>query len=577
MKEFEQIVREAVAAASGVPPAEIGPLTIPPDPSLGDIAYGCFPLAKRLKKAPPAIAADLAARLTPPAGVFREWKPAGPYINFRVEPAAIARLVLDRVRREGEAYGRSTEGEGRVVVVDYSSPNLAKPFGIGHLRSTVIGRALVRIFQALGYKTVGVNHLGDWGTQFGLMAVAWQRWGSEDELARRPIEHLYELYQRIHREEAAAGGGEDEEASNPVRNEARAFFRRMEEGDAEALRLHGRFRDLSLQEFHRIYDLLCVSFDSWAGESFYNDKMAATLDRLDRKGLLTESQGARVVDFRRHGVDLDPPLIVVKSDGSTTYATRDICAAEYRAQTYGAHRIVYVVGHPQKLHFQQVFATLDLMGYEWAKRCVHVDFGHILGMSTRRGTLVFLNDVLDEAIEKARTIIAEKNPDLDEKDRVARAVGVGAVVFNDLKNGRRKDIQFDWGRVLSFEGETGPYLQNAHVRLCGIIRKWEAAGGGEPADPDVAKLGEPATVALLKLASRFPEAIAEAAEAFEPSVISRYLLDLAGAFHSWYHDHPVIGAPDEATRNARTAWVYALRRILAHGLRILGVEPIDRM
>ncbi len=595
-RDFVSDIGKRVGDAAGVPPSEVeAHVERPKDPKLGDFAFPCFQLAKRLKKAPVAIAQEIAAKVR--EGIDRNVAEAleaklepllqsveavGPYMNFRVAPAKFARDVLTAIEAEGDRYGGSGEGAGRAVVIDYSSPNIAKRFHIGHLRSTVFGGALCRIYAALGYKPVGVNHLGDWGTQFGHLMAAWKRSGDETALSRDAIGHLTDLYVRQNKaakEDAAVEG------------EGRAWFRRLEEGDPEARALWKRFREVSIQEFQRIYELLEVTFDSISGESFYEDKMPAAIRLSEEKGVAETSQGALVVDLEKRGQKGLAPFMLRKSDGATTYATRDLAAALYRLETYDAARLLYVVGLPQRDHLRQLAAVLTLLGLP-GDRVMHVGFGHVLGMSTREGPALLLDEVLGRAIEMARTIVREKSrsrgdtplvppgPELSpaEIGEVARAVGMGAIIFNDLKNARVKDIEFDWERMLSFDGDTGPYLQYTHVRLCGIIRKHEAAGGrlATGADVDHSLLGEPETVAVLKLLASYPERVALAARDNEPSAIARHLLELASALNTFYHEHRVVGERPELER-ARLLLVDCVRRAIGNGLRLLGIKPLERM
>lgn len=560
MNEFEKAIADSLAAQVPLGADEIGAmLEVPPKPDMGDYAFPCFTLAKQLRNAPPKIAAETAAKLELPKLIDRV-EAAGPYLNFYVDRAEFTRRILSTAIEKGLAYGGS--GKGRTIVIDFSSPNIAKPFGIGHLRSTVIGGALYRIFETLGYHVVGVNHLGDWGTQIGKMMVAFKRWEDPQKFKADPVAHSYELYVRFH-----------EEAENDphLEEEARDYFRRLEEGDAEAKGFWDRFMDISMTEFKRVYEKLGVQFDNYTGESFYNDKTEQTIEMLRAKGLVKESEGALIVDLG----DEMPPCMLKKADGATLYATRDLAAAIYRKETFDFDRCLYVVGYPQELHFRQFFAVLKLAGFDWADRMHHVPFGHILGMSTRKGKLILLDEVLNEAIQRARDTIARKNPDLENPEEVATAVGIGAIVFNDLKNSRAKDVNFDWDAMLSFDGETGPYLQYAHVRFEGILRHFE----GEPPSPasvDFALLSEPEEWQLVRDIETWPSVVEQAAERFEPSEISVYLLRLASDFNRFYQKHRVVG--DEARLTAaRISLVLALKNVLAGGLSVLGLKALERM
>jgi len=538
-------------------------IATPPDPELGDFAFPCFKLAKALHRPPAAIAEDLAARIVE-AGLparFDRVEAVGPFVNFGVDAARRAQSVLDAVRSEGERYGSGTDGVGKTVVMDYSHPNIAKPFGIGHLRSTVIGGALYRIHKFLGWNAVGVNHLGDWGTQFGKLITAFRRWGHGNP-AEQSIEQLYDLYVRFHREVEDDPGLEEE---------GRAWHRSMEDGDEEALALWRGFRQASLTEFKRIYEILEVDFDSWAGESFYIDRLDDAVRLAIDKGVATEDDGAIIVDFHDDQLGV---WLLRKSDGATLYSTRDLAAAIYRAEAYHFDKLLYVVGAPQARHFAQLFETLRLMGYEWWDRCVHVSFGQILGMSTRKGTLVFLDEVVTQAVERVARIIEERNPELDDKEDIARKVGIGAIVFADLSRRRIRDYQFDWEEILSFDGETGPYVQYTHARLCSILRKYD-----RPVPPayDPGLYPTPEEAACVRGLEAFPEAVRQAADEHEPYFIAHYLIELATVANAFYQKHRVIDPADERLESARIVLVDALRQVLGNGLRLLGVHGPERM
>ncbi len=560
MNEFVKQVVEAIGKQLPVEAGEIEELLeVPPKPEMGDYAFPCFTLAKTMKKSPAAIADETAQAIELPA-LLEQVKAAGPYINFFVDRAEFTRRTLKRAI-EQDLLTTET-GKGKTVVIDFSSPNIAKPFGIGHLRSTVIGAALYRLFEALGYKVIGINHLGDWGTQIGKMMVAFRKWEEPGKFAQDPIAHSYDLYTRFH---------EEAEGDPQLEEDARLFFKQLEEGEEEAKDFWNRFMDISMTEFKRIYDKLGVHFDAYTGESFYNDKTEDTIKLLSEKGLATESEGALVVDLG----DEMPPCMLKKADGATLYATRDLAAAIYRHQNYSFDLCLYVVGMPQELHFRQVFAVLEKAGFEWAGNMHHVPFGHVLGMSTRRRTMVLLDDVLNEAVNRAKEIIAEKNPDIENASEVAQAVGVGAVIFNDLKTSRVKDVQFNWKAILSFDGETGPYLQYAHVRFAGILRHFE----GElpkPESVDFSLLSEPEEWQLVRDIEAWPSALAQAAEHFEPSEVSGALLHLASDFNRFYQKHRVV-SENKALSGARVSLVLALKNVLARGLSILGLKALERM
>ncbi len=558
-----------LAAVTDLPEAEIADgLSTPPDPKMGDVAFACFVLSKRSGRKPNEIADDLAAQI-PARGVIREGRAVGPYLNFFYRQTPFITWVLRAAHKEKERFGSSDAGRGRTVVIEYSSPNIAKHLAIHHVRTTMIGHALDRIHRALGYHVVGINFLGDWGTQFGILIAAYRRWGGPETLEGDPVANLNRLYVRFN---------EDTQSDPTLKEEGREWFRRLEQGDEEAVALWKKFREVSLAAFDRVYERLGVTFDVVSGESQYENEMPETIARLKEAGLAKEDAGALIVELKAYKM---PPVMLRKSDGATTYHTRDLAAAQARWEQYRFARMIYVVGGDQKLHFRQVFKTLELMGCSWAGLCTHVDFGIIrmkgdagsAKMSTRGGRIVMLKDVLDEAVARVRKAIEEKNPDLADKDAVAEAVGVGAVIFNDLKRQRTKDVDFDWNNVLSFEGETGPYVQYAHVRLCSILRKY-----GRPVSDtaDFALLTEPEEFDLAKALAGFNAVLRRAAESCEPCVVAQYLLDLCTRFSSYYHKHVVVGDDPELTA-ARIALVDALRRTIANGLRLLGIGAPEEM
>ncbi len=565
MQMFKEQIAQTLAPLIDWEPERVAAaLELPPNPELGDLAFPCFQLAPQLRKAPPAIAADLAERYQLPAAVAKV-QVVGSYLNFFLHPQVIAKQVLEAILAAGNTYGNSQQGAGKTIVVDFSSPNIAKPFGVGHMPTTVLGNSISKLYQALGYNVVRVNHLGDWGTQFGAMMVAYLKWGDNDPLTEDPIGKLYRLYVKFHKEE---------EAEPTLRDEARAWFNRLEAGEEEATRLWRLFYDVSLENFKRTYRRLGIEFDHYTGESFYIDKIDATLARIKAAGVTEISDGALVVSL---GDDL-PPCLLQKSDGATLYATRDLAALFYREETFNPERIIYVVALDQSLHFQQLKLVLKRMGLPLAAAVVHVAFGLVKlpegKMSTRRGQMVLLDDVLQEATARVATIIAEKNPELPNKEQVAEQVGIGAVIFHNLKNSRMRDIIFDWSEVLSFEGETGPYLQYTHARCMSVLRK---SGQQQFAPPqDLAGLADESAQQVLKRLSQFPETITKAAETYEPSTMSRYLLDLAQDFNRFYNSCRIIGE-DAAIEASRLALVNGVAMVLRRGLSLLGLTAPEQM
>jgi arginyl-tRNA synthetase len=565
----------AVAAGAAVERADLAAaVSTPPKPELGDLALGCFPLAKALRKAPPAVAAELAEHVRAQlelVPVVDEVIATGPYLNFRANVGGFARQVLPAAV-EGTYVGAEV-GAGKRVVIDFSSPNVAKPFGIGHLRSTAIGAAIGRLFKARGYEVVGVNHIGDWGTQFGKLISAFLRWGDEAALDANPIQHLYELYVRFH---------EAEKKDEALAQEARDWFKRLEDGDEQARALWERFRSESLREFERIYGRMGVSFDHVWGEAFYEDKLGDAVTRLRESGILEESEGAWVVPVEAYYPGTSPCLIL-RSDGATLYTTRDVAAALYRMERFEPERLLYVVGADQADHFRKVFGTLKRLGMPWADRLEHVPFGRIQGISTRRGTLIFLEEVFDRAKELALEMMREREitEGMSEEEQLAEAekIGLGAVIFFDLSKERIKDSVFSWDAILQISGRTGVGLQYSHVRLKRLVERYEATHGPapNPAEADLALLSEPALVALTHQLSDYGDVLARAAEAYEPAILARYLLDLADVFNAFYSSGEKIVSDDAALSGARVTLCRALLRVLSDGLAILGVPTPDRM
>lgn len=551
----------------GVSEAEIyASLTVPPKRENGEYCLPCFKFSRQLRMAPAAIADKLKGEIVLPPAVESVESVAG-YLNFKLDRARLAQDILQEVSDRGVTFPKK-KANGKTVCLDYSSVNIAKPFHIGHLLTTAIGGSLCRIYDYLGYKTVGINHLGDWGTQFGKLVSAYKRWGNDADIEVRGITALLDLYVRFHSEA---------EKDAALEEEGRYYFKKIEDGDEEAVRIFTWFKELTLKEVRKIYDRLGITFDSYAGESFYNDKMQPVIDELAQKGLLAESEGARVVDLS----DCDmPPCLILKKDGATLYATRDLAAAVYRHDTYDFYKCLYVVAYQQNLHFKQIFKVLEKMGKSWAKDCVHVPFGMVsleggASLSTRKGNVVLLQDVLNTAVEKAGKIIEEKNPQLKNKSAVAEAVGVGAIVFSALSTSRIKDMVFSYDKALSFEGETAPYLQYTHARCASILGKRKTTvKAGDAIDWRV--LGDDETTDVITLLNRFDDVVTEAAEKYEPCLIARYLLDLAQSFNRFYINHRVI-TDDPATTEARLLLTACVKSALQNGLSLLLIRSPEQM
>ena len=575
MTDFKDIIAsEIFDEALGLTQEEVkGLIEIPNDEKMGDYAFPCFRLAKAFRKAPQMIAADIAGRISGNEA-FEKVENVNAYVNFFINRAFFAGQVIDEVNEKGDAYGRSDIGKGRKVIVEYSSPNIAKPFHIGHIRSTVIGNAIYKLYDAVGFDVTRINHLGDYGTQFGKMIVAYRKWGSEDELAKDPIKTLLGYYTRFHQEAKDDPSLEDE---------AREAFVRLEAGEPEEVALWKKFRELSLAEFNRVYDMLGITFDSYAGESFYSDKMPRFIQELKDKGLLIESQGAQIVDLEAYGMS---PAMITKSDGSSLYVTRDIAAAVYRKETYDFYKCIYVVASQQNLHFRQWKQVLELMGYEWQKDCIHVPFGlvslsdgdDIKMMSTREGTVVFLEDVLNTAVDKTADIMREKNAQGIDIGEVSKEVGIGAVIFQELSNNRIKDYVFSWDKVLNFDGETGPYVQYTHARASSVLRNASAEelAAVSAGDLDWSCLESDSAYALVKLLYRVPETVIEAADKYEPSIVTRHLVDIAQAFNKFYHDEHIL-VDDRNEKLAKLALVLAAKTVIANCLGLLGIKAPERM
>ncbi|MBD9220174.1 MAG: arginine--tRNA ligase [Clostridiales bacterium] len=564
--DFKYEAAKLIAKAADMDIDEVmGMIEVPANKEMGDYAFPCFKLAKKFRKAPNLIAADICGKLEG-SDSFTKIECVAAYINFFTDKSSYAKTVIESVNNAGAKYGESSEGEGKTIVIDYSSPNIAKPFHVGHLRSTVIGSALYNIFEKLGYKCVGINHLGDWGTQFGKLIEAYKLWGSKEAVEEKGISELTRIYVKFH---------EEAEKDDSLNDRARAWFVKMQDGDEEAISLWKWFYDISIKEFERVYEKLGVKFDYYTGESFYNDKMDAVVEELKAKNLLVESNGAMIVDLEDAKM---PPCLILRTDGGTLYATRDITAALYRKKTYDFDKCIYVTAIDQNLHFAQWFKVIEKMGYDWSKDLVHVPFGLVSledgKLSTRKGKVVLMEDLLNEAVKKTTGIIDEKNPDLPNKEEVAKQVGIGAVIFDDLYNGRIKDIVFSWDRMLNFDGETGPYVQYTHARACSVLKK---AGYDKKAENiDYSVLTDDAAADVCKTIALFNDKIKEAANRYEPSVIARYLVDVAQSFNKFYHDN-IILADDENVKNARLALVDAVRTVIKSGLAILGIDAPEQM
>lgn len=570
MLNVKQQISEVLAPAVEVMGAEEieALIEIPSDAAMGDYALPCFKLAKQLRKAPAMIARDIASAVSG-NGLFEKVQPVNAYVNMFMKKGDMAANTIAAVYDKKDSYGSYGQGGGKKVIVEYSSPNIAKPFHIGHIRTTVIGNALANIYSFLGYDVVRINHLGDYGTQFGKMIVAYRHWGSKEEVEADPIKTLLAYYVRFH---------EEAEKEPALDEEARKAFYALEHGEPEETALWQWIRDESLKEFSRVYDMLGISFDSYAGEAFYSDKMPAVIEELEQKGLLKESRGARIVDLEAYGM---PPAIITKSDGTSIYLTRDLAAAFYRKKTYDFDKCLYVVASQQDLHFRQLFKVIELMGYEWSGKMCHVNFGMVAlqdgTLSTRHGRVVFLEDVLNKAVEKTREIIIEKGVNTEILDETARVVGIGAVIFRELSAGRIKDYVFDWDKVLNFDGETGPYVQYTHARAASVLRNSGIdAASFDPSALDFSFLTGGAAAELIKEIYALPESVEKACEDNEPSELTRCIIDVAQSFNKFYHDEHII-VEDEAEKNSKLALTFAAKQVLANGLKLLGMSAPDRM
>lgn len=566
--DFKKYISKKISEHTGLDVNDVAAaVEIPPEEKLGDLAFPCFPLAKVMRKAPPVIAGELAKEFEGDPYLERV-EQAGGYLNFFLDRKTFVKDTISAIKSAGGAWGSSDMGNGKTALVEYSSPNIAKPFHIGHLFSTAIGNSLAKIYAHLGYNVQSLNHLGDWGTQFGKLTSAYYRWGDKEKIDADPINELLKIYVKFH---------EEAEKDPSLEDEAREYFKQLENGDEAVTALWQHFRDISLKEYIRVYDMLGVKFDSYNGEAFYSDKMQEVVDILNEKGLLVESDGARVVDLSDLNV---PPCIILKSDGATIYATRDIAAALYRHRTYDFDKNIYVVGTPQALHFKQIFAVMERAGWEWSKDCTHVGFGLVKfpgkTMSTRHGDVVFLEDVLKEAVDKTRAIVEENGTVAPEnRDEAAKKIGIGAILYTFLKNSREKDIIFSWDTMLDFEGESAPYCQYSYARGRSILRK---ADGIDYSDADLTLAVSDEEYTLVKQLDAFADAVRAAADKNEPFYINRYVTDLAKAFNKFYNTNPIMrdDVPLDI-KKARLAIVDASCTVIRTALALLGIETVEKM
>lgn len=537
-------------------------IEVPKNTKMGDFAFPCFKLAKAYRKAPNMIAVDIAALLESTA--FETIQAVGPYVNFTINRASYSKQVIDNIIDKGDAYGMQTVGADKNVIVEFSSVNIAKVMHIGHIRSAMIGNSLARIYDTLGYHVTKINHLGDYGTQFGKMILAYKLWGDRSIIEKNPVDELVKLYVRFH---------EESEENEVLNDQAREWFLKLEQGDSEALELWQWMKDFSMVEFNRVYDLLDCEFDSFAGESFYSDKMPAILKELREKKVVKKDDGAEIVDLEAYGM---PPSLITKRDGSSLYVTRDIAAAVYRKNTYDFYKNIYVVGAPQQLHFNQWKQILRLMGHEWADDCEHVMFGMVSmedgKMSTRKGRVIKLEDVLLKAVDSIKTVIEEKNPSLENKEEVAKQVGVGAVVFQELFHNRIKDYVFSWEKMLSAEGESGPYVQYAHARACSLIRNIQV----DLSHVDYKLLNDEASMEVVRQLSKYEEVIRDAARKYEPSIVTRYVTNLAQVFNTFYNANRISDQSSEV-QAARIALVKAVKITLKNALNLITIAAPERL
>lgn len=562
MTEIKKLIAAAVAEAEGLSASDIeAMLEYPPDSAMGDVALPCFKLSKVLRKSPVMIASELGEKLALPE--IGRIDSVGGYLNFYVSPNYYAERLIPEILSEKGDYGKSTMGAGKTVVLDYSAPNICKPFHIGHFASTVIGHSLKKLHEFCGYKCVGINHLGDWGTQFGKQITAYKLWGDRETVEKLGVDELVRLYVKFH---------EEAENDPSLNDRARAEFAKLEEGDPENTELWKWFVKISLNECNKTYKRLGIDFDSYAGESFYTDKMQEQVDLLREKGLLKIDNGASIVDLSEYNM---PPCLILKSDGSTLYPTRDIAAAVYRDRTYHFDKCIYVTAYQQCLHFKQWFKVVELMGYDFADKLVHVPYGMVsidgAKLATRTGNVILIRDLLSAAVDKVTDVINEKNPNLENKEQTAEAVGIGAVIFHYLLNNRIKDVNFVMEDALSFDGNTGPYAQYTYARTCSILEK-----AGE-VTIDGIRITEPAETALCKVLSQFGEAVLSAVADYEPSDVTRYILDVCTAFNRFYHDCPILSAADETTRKSRVALTQAANYVLGNALPLICLKTPEKI
>ncbi|MBS5794619.1 MAG: arginine--tRNA ligase [Clostridiales bacterium] len=564
--DFKEQIALLISSITDLKKDEILNLIEIPNSDMGDFAFPCFKLAKTMKKAPNIIASELAEKIEKKEFIDNI-QVVNAYINFYVSKSIYVEKVLTNVLNEKDNFGNSNMGKDKTVIIDYSSPNIAKPFHIGHLRSTVIGNSLYKIYKKLGYNVVGINHLGDWGTQFGKLIVAYKKWGNKELVEKDDIKELSKIYVKFH---------EESERDKSLEDEARLWLVKMQDGDKEALDLWKWFCDISMKEFERVYKMLNISFDSYAGESFYNDKMQPVVDELFEKNILVESEGAKIVDLEPYNM---PPCLILRSDGGTLYPTRDIAAAFYRKKEYNFEKCLYITALDQNLHFAQWFKVIDLMGYDWAKDLVHIPFGLVSlndgKLSTRKGHVVLMEDILNHAIEKTKNIIEEKNPNLENKEKIAKDVGIGAVIFNDLFNSRVKNVVFDLERMLNFQGETGPYVQYTHARACSVLEK-EEFNEDLLKNIDYSLICDEYSFELVKTLSQYPDKIVDASNKYEPFIITRHLVNVCQAFNKFYDENNIKNSEIDL-KNARLALVYATKTIIANGLYLLGINAPEKM